>query len=148
MNLEVGKEYSVSNRMKKSVVEVGEYQNYETNKVVKRTVIWRSGTVTVTPQNEDEIKILQASMREEDPDDFYPSAFEEWAFDSTWDGVYEEWHSDDVDMEEIQAKWEEIEDTEEGEDYFGLEGYVEEALGYVLNDTEFTIEYGIVVEEA
>lgn len=145
MNLEIGKAYVVNNKYKKSVVEKGEYVNTENNETIYRTIVWRSGTFIVTPQSDDEIKKLQACLNEEA--NFAPSEFDEWEFDSTWDGCYEEWESDDVDMDEITSKWEEIEDTEEGEDYFGLEGYIEEALEYGLEDTEFTIEGGIVIED-
>ena len=57
MKFEIGKEYVIGNKYKKSVEEFS-FLNREKDRMVIE-ILWRSGEWLVTPQDEDECEILQ-----------------------------------------------------------------------------------------
>ena len=145
VEVQVGKQYSISNRWKKSFIETTYYVHSETNSVVERETLWRSGSFLVTPQNQDEVDVLMLAQDENYSGSIFIEFFEEFEFDSCWDGICDEYRSDDI--EDIDDRFESFyEDDELQEEYFGFEEYLEECLGYELDYSEQVIEGSILVE--
>lgn len=145
INVEIGKQYSVSNRWKKSFVENTYYTNVKGD-IIERIVLWRQGDVLVTPQTQEEVNLLIEAQDEEYEGVVDFESFEEFEFGSCWDGISEEYFSKSI--VEIQDMFEEFyEDDELQEKYFGFDDYLEEELKYELDYCEQTIEGSILVEE-
>lgn len=157
MEIEVGKTYSLSNKYKKSFVEINFFQYFNEEKdrgdlpkIVQRETGWRSGTIQVTISDEDERDILQEAIDEGDGhvEMCVTDTFAEFEFNSSWDGCWEEWSAfNEEDTVLIKEAYEAFyEDEQLQEDYFNFDSYLEEALGYDLNDSEFYIVGAIEVE--
>ena len=136
MKFEIGKEYVIGNKYKKSVEEFS-FLNKEKNRMVIE-ILWRSGEWLVTPQNEDECEILQDAY---DNESDMEVCFEEMEFLYTDDGIYEEFKFyGDIAFDE-----DEQERLREG--YYD-EGYCFlEEEGYTELDPETYIIGGIRAEE-
>jgi hypothetical protein len=68
MKIEIGKEYTITNKYKKSYVEF-EYFKDDHGDLIKVETGWRSGTWTVTPQDQHEIDMLVAASSDEYDDE-------------------------------------------------------------------------------
>ena len=90
MKIEIGKEYTITNKYKKSYVEF-EYFKDDHGDLIKVETGWRSGTWTVTPQEEHEVEWLVEAMTDEFDDELCMNDFEEAEMDSSWDGCWDEW---------------------------------------------------------
>jgi hypothetical protein len=146
VKVEIGKQYSVSNRWKKSFIENTYYVKHHTGATIEREMLWRQGTFLVTPQNQEEVDLLMEAQAEDYEGTTYVESFEEFEFDSCWDGICEDYNSDDV--ENIQELFDDFYDDEElQEEYFGFDDYIEQKLGYDLDYSEQIIEGSILVEE-
>jgi hypothetical protein len=140
MEIEIGKTYSVSPLYKKCFVEAETFINCDDSeqKMIVST-LWRNGTVNVTPQNQDEVDILEAASYAEDDDEFEPYQFEEFEFVSTWDGV-------SVDIDFVGGH------TDEKKQYLD-EGYSEdgffflEAEGYDSEESNIVMHGELEIEE-
>ena len=147
MNIEIGKRYSVTNRWKKSFTEVNEYEN-EDGQTFTRTILWRTGSVIITPANQDEVNVLTRAMEEDwDGELSLLDDFEDVEFDSTWDGISEDYESDDIEgFDEMYESF--YEDEELQDNYFGFDSYMEEVHGYDYGESYQYISGSIMVEES
>jgi hypothetical protein len=136
MKFEIGKEYVIGNKYKKSVEEFS-FLNREKDRMVIE-ILWRSGEWLVTPQDEDECEILQDAY---DNESDMEVCFQEMEFLYTDDGIYEEFKFyGDVEFNE-----DEQERLKEG--YYD-EGYCFlEEEGFIELDPEVYIIGGIRAEE-
>jgi hypothetical protein len=140
MKIEIGKTYNVCNKWKKTYEEV-EYFAHDDGRRVSVTTLWRSGSINITPQNEDEVEWLTDAIDSEDT--FEPYMFEEYEFCDCWDGISEdldfhgEWKEEDKDT---------ITKTHEEEDEF-ISSILEEKFEFSSEDAEVFIHNGILVEE-
>ena len=93
MKIEIGKEYTITNKYKKSYVETEYLKNYndDSGDIISVQTGWRSGTWTVTPQEEHEVEMLVEAMTDEFDDDLWMNDFENAEMDSSWDGCWDEW---------------------------------------------------------
>ena len=64
INIEVGNSYTISNRFKKSYVEIETFKESDSNNMVELETGWRSGTWVVTPMNGYEADIIVQAMSE------------------------------------------------------------------------------------
>jgi len=142
MKIEIGKTYNVCPKWKKSFEEI-EYFRHEDGRCVAVDVLWRSGSVYITPQNEDEVTWLEEAIADEDGEkgSFEPYSFEECEFSDSWDGI-----SEDLDF---HGKWNEedkeaiIEAHEEGDDFIST---ILEEFEFFSDDAELFMHNGIMVE--
>ena len=141
MNIEIGKRYEVAPKYKKSFEQCEFWFNHETKKTLGVRVLWRSGSVIITPQNEDEVRDLQEMLEHKEGDCFEPDGFEECEFAECWDGVSEdlEFYEENPDEEKIREKY------EDGDDFLST---ILEEYGYESEDTETTIWNEIEICEA
>ena len=93
MKIEIGKEYTITNKYKKSYVETEYLKTYndDSGDIISVQTGWRSGTWTVTPQEEHEVEMLVEAMTDEFDDDLWMNDFENAEMDSSWDGCWDEW---------------------------------------------------------
>lgn len=136
----VGKCYAVTPCYKKAVVETSFYR--KDKKQFVNTVVWRSGTFLITPQNEDEVEMLNQSQYERG---FEPYDFEENEFVECWDGCSEDQEFFNIENEDEQevlrelwyndghggfedAGWREL----DPEVYFDVPVLLEEFAGYEI----------------
>jgi len=143
MKIEIGKAYAVSNKYKKSVLEVIQYQ-HDDGRGITQELLWRSGLIFVTPTSEEEVELLRAARDEEV--EISTDQLSEWEFHSTDDGCYQSFESDDVDIEELESQFEELEESGES-DYYSFDEYIEEGLGFWLDDSTLNFQSGIDIEE-
>lgn len=145
VNIEIGKQYSVSNRWKKSFVENTYFVNAK-GETVERVVLWRQGDILVTPKTQEEVDLLTEAQDEEYDGVVDCEYFEEFEFGSCWDGICEDYYSKAIP--EIQDMFDDFyEDDELQEKYFSFDQYLEEKLEYELDYCEQSIEGSILVEE-
>lgn len=143
MNIEIGKTYAVSPRWKKSFDEQEHWVNSKGQKITIST-LWRSGTINITPQNEEEVSWLLEGLEHADSDSFEPYAFEEHEYQSAWDGC-----STDLDFSESMLK--SVEDEEECERL--EEGYHDEGTmfleeeGFDIDDSDVFMWGALDIEE-
>ena len=143
MKIEIGKTYNVCPKWKKSFEEI-EYFRHEDGRCVAVDVLWRSGSVYITPQNEDEVTWLEEAIADEDGKNgaFEPYSFEECEFSDSWDGISEDLNFyGDAWTEEDKDKI--IEAHEEGDDFIST---ILEDNEFFSDDAELFIHNGIMVE--
>lgn len=87
MKIEIGKTYEVNPIYKKSVVEVEHHHSTKFGHI-DVTICWRWGTWYVTPQNEDEIKLLKKAMKKNI--ELCINNFSDYEMRETWDSCSEE----------------------------------------------------------
>lgn len=144
MIIEIGKCYEINPKWKKSFIETEYFTNDDGKKTVTIETCWRSGTVRVTPQNEEEVEILQCALdssEEEYGDEFNPYDFEDFEFIDSWDGCSQ----DSGYFGEGWTDEEKKEIEKEFEDEF--HSTVLEQRGYHSSDCDVVIYNGIVAEE-
>jgi hypothetical protein len=141
MKIEIGKSYEVGPKYKKSFEQCEFWRNDENKKTIGVRVLWRSGSVIITPQNEDEVQDLKDILEQKEGEYFEPDGFEECEFAECWDGVSEdlEFYGDNPDEEKIQEKY------EEGEDFVSE---ILEEFGYESDEIETFIWNEVEIEEA
>jgi len=108
MEIEIGKVYSVSPKYKKSFEEVESF-THEDGRSVTVSILWRGGTVNITPMTAEEVERLTLAMSNEDEDCFEPYDFDEYEFIGSYDGCSEDICYDgctDADEEMLQEGWE------------------------------------------
>jgi len=143
MNIEIGKTYALSPRWKKSFEEQEHWVNDKGEKITI-TTLWRSGTINITPQNKDEVSWLLEGLEHTDSDSFEPYAFEEYEYDSAWDGC-----STDLDFSQSMLKT--VKDEERCERL--EEGYHDEGTmfleeeGFDIEDSDVFMYGGLDIEE-
>ena len=130
---EIGKNYSVTNKRKKSYVEESFYEKDGIK--IKREIGWRSGTwnVTITSQEEAD-KLTKFSSDDFDGDVVIYEEFDEVDFDSSWDGCWEDWEvvEGDVDIDEMMEEHEEKVDEDDDYEFYSFDEFLEEGAGYEL----------------
>lgn len=145
MNIEIGKPYSVSNRWKKTFVESTFFTNAEEEQV-ERVTLWRMGTFIITPRTQDEVDLLTAAQEENYSLVTILTDFEDFEYDSTFDGVSEDYYSDEIEnIDDLVEQF--YEDEELSDEYFSFGDYIEDGLGFDLDENCVLIEGSIVVEE-
>tara|TARA_R110001632_G_scaffold40380_4_gene101337 strand:- start:168 stop:635 length:468 start_codon:yes stop_codon:yes gene_type:complete len=115
INIEVGNSYTISNRFKKSYVEIETFKESDSNNMVELETGWRSGTWVVTPMNGYEADIIVQAMSEGFDDEVCISDLESAEFEESWDGCW-----DDYDFSAVTSKTEE--DLEELKENIEEEG--------------------------
>jgi hypothetical protein len=141
MTIEIGKSYPVTNAFKKSYKEEMTYQKDDS--VIKRNIYWRSGTWYITPKNDDEVKKLEDFMDENFDGLINPyEEFLDAEFESSWDGVYEDWETVEgpIDVDDLIEQHEENMEEDEDYEHFDFEQFLEEGMEYELLDTESFFE--------
>ena len=141
MAFEIGATYAVSPR-RYGFTEEETWVNGD--KAVKLSTVWKSGTINITPQNEQEVEWLtDGSLQGDDQDlSFHPYDFEVTEFVASFNGSTE---VEDVrgfsDEEEIDGTIDEVWEgvDEQGEEYLAENGYHMED-GDVIFYGELTIE--------
>lgn len=148
MKIEQYKTYLLSNKYKKSFVEINYYSNGE-GKFFQREIGWRSGSMLVCPMNEDEVLLIQRMVDEEDDfDGVTLTDFEENEFSDTWDGCWEDYSTNQDWSEALEEMQEAFYDDEElCDEYFDFGSYMEEVHGYSMDDSEWFIDGPVLVEE-
>lgn len=126
MEIVIGKTYQISNKFKKSYVEIEEFKDYsgETSDSIKYETGWRIGRWQITPQDEDEVAQLVEAMADDWDGDLEPNMFEENEFIESWDGCWDDWDFSGVISktdEELEAFEEEV--MEEGQSWFFDNGW-------------------------
>lgn len=139
MKFEIGKEYAIGNKYKKSVQEFQflKKEGPDNEQVVIETW-WRSGEWLVTPQDEDECMILQCAYDDEDD---LEVCFEEMEFCYTDDGVSEHFEFYGP------LKFDEDEQDRIKEGFYDEGFYFMETEGFTELDPEVYIHGGIRAEE-
>lgn len=140
MNIEVGKQYRVEPKFKKSVVECEYFDHADKQGMIELAVCWRYGEYVVTPADEDEVQMLEDAMKNEDGDQMEVSAFSEWELISTFDGCSEDFYYHGTLMEEDEQEAFQEKYWEEGFEFLENEGWNS-------CDCEVYINNGINVEE-
>jgi hypothetical protein len=137
MKFEIGKQYVIGNKYKKSVEEFSFLRKEEDCSFVIET-LWRSGEWLIIPQNEDECEILQGAY---DNEENMEVCFEDMEFLYTDDGIYEEfkWYGN---LENDEKEQERIQEGFYDEGYMFLE-----SNGFTEQDPEVYIIGGIRAEE-
>jgi hypothetical protein len=142
MIIEVGKTYDVSNKNKKTVVEVEMYRHKDEDlKGVNTQIVWRTGEFSIYIESEEEAESLQDMF--DGGTEFCTDAFNTFEMESCWDGQGE-------DLEPWTCGWSsgefedflnEYYDAEEGGYDFLMERDLEpfECIWYIAN--------GIIVKE-
>jgi hypothetical protein len=142
MIIEVGKTYDVSNKNKKTVVEVEMYRHKDEDlKGVNTQIVWRTGEFSIYIESEEEAESLQDMF--DGGTEFCTDAFNTFEMESCWDGQGE-------DLEPWTCGWSsgefedflnEYYDAEEGGYDFLMERDFEpfECIWYIAN--------GIIVKE-
>jgi len=138
MKIEIGKEYAVSPRWKKSFEENEYWVDDKTGKRIVITTLWRGGTVKVTPQNEDEVEWLEDALTQGDEDAFEPYTFEEHEYDSAYDGCSVDLTFGNIDEEEAER-------LQDGYDEEGTMFLEEE--GFDCDDSEVYMYGELEIEE-
>jgi len=146
IKVEVGKSYMVSNYWKKTVHEVESWVSEDNRKVVCVETRWRGGSFIITPQHEGEAEELQHHYDKREDSMFEEvleiTDFEEYEFDSTFDGVSEYLTFTGA------HKWSEAEEEEITENYYEeWTSYLEEDLNLSSEGCEISIIGGIEIEE-
>jgi hypothetical protein len=121
MNIEIGKLYLVSNKYKKSYVEIETFKDFsgKTEDIVRYEIGWRSGSWEVRPTDEEEVDMLKEAMSEEFDDELDMTSFEDANPCDAWDGCWTE-----VDVSQVVSMKEEEVDAfqdliqEEGNSWF------------------------------
>jgi len=149
MKIEIGKTYSVSNMFKKSFVEVNFMKSPEDSDLpdLSRVIVWRGGTMIVTVNYDTEAELLQDAVDagESYDDVFEFCMFEDVYLDSSWDGCSEDYESGDAEsLAKVEALQEEFENLESDE-YFDFIDWLEGEKGYLMDDTDWSIEGAIEV---
>jgi hypothetical protein len=142
MIIEVGKTYNVSNKNKKTVVEVEMYRHKDNSlRGVNTEIIWRTGEFSIYIESEEEAESLQDML--DNSSEFCTDCFNTFEMESCWDGCGEDlvpwtcgWSSG-----EFEDFLNEYYDAEEGGYDFLMERDFEpfECIWYIAN--------GITVEE-
>ena len=91
MKIEVGKQYQISNKFKKSYVEKEFLKNYDTGDVVIIEQGWRQGIWFVTPQNAEEVQMLTEAQQDGFCDELCITDFIETEMIESWDGCWDDW---------------------------------------------------------
>ena len=144
MIIEIGKEYAVSPRYKKSFEE-SEYWTNSKGQRITITTLWRGGTINITPQNDDEAAWLGQAVDQNNDDIFEPYSFEEYEYQSAWDGVSVDVYFYGFDGNTDDELSEECQRLQDGYDDEGTMFLDEE--GFDVDDSEVFMHGELEVEE-
>jgi hypothetical protein len=139
MHIVIGNTYFVEPQFKKSFVETQRWENAEGDKLTQE-IGWRWGSAFITPENETEVKLLEAASQGEM---LTFSDFENWELIECWDGCWEDWESVDVDIDNLQEEFEASENSEES----WFDEWLREEMNYDNDDCVFDIIGGINISE-
>lgn len=140
MEIEVGKEYTIYPKHKKSYVEREVFKDNDSEDRVVIEALWRSGAYIIKVSNEEEKEMLENYMSDDAEGDMEPCEFEENEFVESYDecgrDVYVHLHSgSEADEAAIQEGveeeghdwfWENNYDSWDAEHFFGLPLQVDE----------------------
>lgn len=113
IKFEIGKKYNISPAYKKSFREheffiLEDSQQEGPPKMVEVIVLWRGGSFSVIPQNQEEVDFLQSYYDEKDEEEeLCMSQFEVAEFEGSWDGCSEDYvfhNFGDEDTEELETE--------------------------------------------
>jgi hypothetical protein len=140
MQIEIGKEYAIYPKFKKSYVEREVFKDNDSEDRVVVETLWRSGVYLIKVTNEEDKETLEAYMSEDATGDMEPCEFEENEFVESFDGcgmdIYvhlaEGSEADEDEMQEQLEEeghdwfWENNYDSWDAEHFFGLPLQVDE----------------------
>ena len=140
MEIEVGKEYTIYPKYKKSYVEREVFKDNDSEDRVVIEALWRSGAYIIKVSNEEEKEMLENYMSDDAEGDMEPCEFEENEFVESYDecgrDIYVHLHSSsEADEAAIQEGveeeghdwfWENNYDSWDAEHFFGLPLEVDE----------------------
>src|SRR6056300_559346 len=138
--IEVGKEYHIYPKFKKSYTEREVFKNNDSEDRVVIEALWRSGAYIIKVTNEEEKETLEAYMSEDATGDMEPCEFEENEFIESFDECGRDYYihlaeGSDADEDEMQEQleeeghdwlWENNYDSWDCEHFFGLPLQVDE----------------------
>lgn len=142
MKIEIGKQYMIYPYNKWMVSEEELMVGFEGKEFILRTN-WKGGTFLVTPQNDEEVEVLQQAIDTDDEDnELVSSSFTEFELYETTDGNNEiDFTPDPPNSEFTDEEQEQIQEAYDEDWFSGLE-----ELGYSPEDGWFTL-WGKVVAE-
>ena len=125
--IQIGETYAVSAYMKKSMIEIEQFKNEETGKMLNTEIGWRNGTFIIRVENEDEKESLENSIGE-DGDEWDYDDYSNIEMDSTFDGCWEDFifYGNHFTEEEQEALNEEYEAQLESDDWQSRYEFLEE----------------------
>ena len=140
MEIEIGKEYTIYPKYKKSYVEREVFKDNDSEDRVVIEALWRSGAYIIKITNEEEKEMLENYMSDDAEGDMEPCEFEENEFIESYDecgrDVYVHLHSEseadeDAILEGVEEEghdwiWENNYDSWDAEHFFGLPLQVDE----------------------
>ena len=140
MEIEVGKEYTIYPKYKKSYVEREVFKDNDSEDRVVIEALWRSGAYIIKVSNEEEKEMLENYMSDDAEGDMEPCEFEENEFIESYDecgrDIYVHLHSEseadeDAILEGVSEEghdwfWENNYDSWDCEHFFGLPLQVDE----------------------
>ena len=140
--IEIGKTYEVTPTWKKSYEELEIFEHEDTKQCIGVRTLWRSGSMRITPQNEDEVNMLHDALEHDDGDIFEPQdLFEEVEFMDCWDGCSEDLEFyGDANPDEVAIR----EEYDEGDDFISN---LMEKYGYYPMDLEVFLHNQLDIEE-
>lgn len=138
MKIEIGKTYRITNKFKKSYIEREEF--VKDNMHIYYETGWRSGTWEITPQDDDEVAMLEEAMEDDYDDTLYPDSFNETEMIESYDGCW-----GDVDFPDLLSE----EEQEELQEQIDEDGYYDALTnaGWEQHDMECWFNGPITVEE-
>lgn len=107
--------------------------------------LWRGGTINITPQNQDESAWLSQAVKQEDDDTFEPYSFEEYEYQSAWDGISVDLFFNGFDGNTDEELSEECQKLQDGYDEEGTMFLEEE--GFDVDDSEVFMYGELDIEE-
>jgi len=146
MKIEIGKTYEVSPQYKKSLIEIEQYTaDSDKFKGVNVETLWRTGSFSVTPKNEEEVEWLQGAV---DGDIWDYDDYEEVEMYDTYDGISEDlvfWGSgwEEGEQEDLEERYE----NQDDDDWCSYYEFLEERNGFTSQFCNWQIHNGVVVEE-
>lgn len=144
--IEIGETYAVSAYRKKSMIEIEQFKNEETGKMLNTEIGWRNGTFIIRVENEDEKESLENSIGE-DGDEWDYDDYSNIEMDSTFDGCWEDFifYGNHFTEEEQEALNEEYEAQLESDDWQSRYEFLEER-GYDSWGCNWIVHGGTYVE--
>jgi len=144
--IKIGETYAVSAYTKKSMIEIEQFKNEETGKMLNTEIGWRNGTFIVRVENEDEKESLENSIGE-DGDEWDFEDYSNIEMDSTFDGCWEDFifYGNHFTEEEQEALNEEYEAQLESDNWQSRYEFLEER-GYDSWGCNWMIVNGTYVE--
>lgn len=132
MNIEIGKSYEVTNKYKKCYEEHEFLKHSNKDIRIACEVVWRSGIVVITPEDENEVEELLLAIDNEEDGEFYPQSYENYEFVVCTDSC-----SDELTIDG--------DDATDSEKERLTEGYYEDGISFLEEEGFYTYDNEIII---